>query len=507
MSATVHACYVVCLRLFQDPSSAKDFVYSISTPRASRSPGGESSIPPAYSHTTHESPLAEVQDVDITNAETGLPVEDAGVRDPPSPEATLNLKSLAITPAVPKAFQPLFSHFINVMTMSISCHKGIQDGICSTVVPMALEVPHLLSAVLALAAAHRHSSGFIRGDCQFESMKGNSLKQLRSALSRFRPAEHDQVLATTLILCMAEVISPMSSTSSWRSHLHGAATLSAQYSICNGSSSSSTSDLLRRKYQALQAVALACGSKAYDGCVLGTSLHNPTQIDDLAGYSTSLLPIFREINDLDLTRRHPDSGFICNDEPGSPHFDCNSPVEHQSHLLFDRIVALMATRKMSRTQDDGALEWTIYQDLYRLDEAYHHMAILQVFRRGCLSVPLQLIDESRQAILECLTAMEYQARPCPAVAALPPLFVAGSLCTSESDRMIVRRLLKTMWMKYGMGNVRSCRTVLEQWWKQQDDYKPANSGRTDWQGGTEDVNLSELSAFTWTVGSYDVLPY
>ncbi|OAP60921.1 hypothetical protein AYL99_05923 [Fonsecaea erecta] len=335
---------------------------------------------------------------------------------------------------------------------------------------MAMQVPHLLSATLALAAAHRRTSGLFEGDCQFELMKGNSLTQLRSALDRFSPTENDNILATTLLLCMAEVISPATSTSSWRSHLYGAATLSAQHGRSSGASVSSISNFLRRKYRALQAVALACSSKRFEGRILTANDDEcDAYIDDLAGYSTTLLPIFEDINDLERLREDCVSDFSCDCPPGPPHFDCNSPLEHQSHLLFDRIRDLMAQRKMSWTEGEGDLPWPVYHDLYLVDEAHHHMALLQVFRRGSLSVPLQMIDDSRRAILDRLSAVTYQSGPCPGVAALPPLFVAGILCTNKSDRDKVRSLLKTMWMHYGMGNVRTCQTVLQKLWKQQDE--------------------------------------
>ncbi|OAL32813.1 hypothetical protein AYO20_07770 [Fonsecaea nubica] len=301
---------------------------------------------------------------------------------------------------------------------------------------MAMQVPHLLSATLALAAAHRHTSGLFEGDCQFELMKGSSLMQLRSALDRFSPSENDKVLATTLLLCLADVISPATSTSSWRSHLYGAATLSAQHSRSNGASISSISSFLKRKYRALQAVALACCSKRFEAQILTTPYDEvDARIDDLAGYSTTLMPILEEINDLEPLREDGGSEFSCDSPPGPPHFDCSSPLEHKSHLLFDRVRALMAKRKMSRTQGGGGhLPSPVYHDLYLVDEAYHHMALLQIFRRGSLSVPLQVIDDSRRSILDCLAAVTYQSGPCPGVATLPPLFVAGTLCRTKSDR-------------------------------------------------------------------------
>jgi hypothetical protein len=371
-----------------------------------------------------------------------------------------------MVPVVPQEFRSLLDYFVQGMTISISCHKGIQDEICSSILPMAMEVPHLLSAVLALAAAHRQPSGPAQEKCPFELMKGKSIKQLRSALDLFDPTESDQVLATTLILCMAEIISPDSGAASWRSHLHGAASLAA----CAPSSTSSTSKFLRRKFQALQAVALACGSKSYEGeILLGQFEEAHARIDDLAGYSTSLLPIFKAINDLERSQEGQDVGFICHAPPGLPHFGCNSSVEHQSHLLFDRIQGLMAKRNLSPIQSTQGLSWAVRQELHLLDEAYHHMAILQVFRRGSLSVPRQMIEDSRRAILTCLAAMSFQRTPCPGVAALSPLFVAGSLCMDAADRDRVRGLLKTMWVNYGMANVISCRNVLEKWWKEQDD--------------------------------------
>ena len=427
-----------------------------------------------------------------------------------SPQPLTVPKAFSLIPTVPEAYRPLLDHFVKVTTTSISCHRGVQNELCSTIVPMAFEVPYLLTAVLTLAAAHRHSSSPIKEDGQLELLKGNCLKQLRSALRHFKFKDHDQILATILVLCMAEIVMPSSSNSSWRSHLHGAAALSSQNRSCVGSSHSSSSDLLRRKYQALQSIAMACGSRRYEGGIFTIASRDDTAIDDLAGYSTGLLPIFGDINDLDSLRMLSRSDFHCDQEPGPPHFDCNSPLDHQSHLLFDRIVALMAERDISRSsQSSSWLPEAVHHDLYRLDEAYHHMAILQVFRRGSLSVPLQLIDNSRQAILTCLSSMDYQSGPCPGVAALPPLFVAGSLCTSLGDRERVRSLLRSMWIRYGMGNVRQCRTMLELWWKRQDtaagldEALPVMVG----DGESKEHRLDDLSAFTWSDGEHDILPY
>lgn len=378
---------------------------------------------------------------------------------------------------------------------------------------MMLQVPHLMSAVFALAAAHRLSSGLAQDNCQFELMRGKSLKQLGSALNCFNPAENDQVIATTLILCMAEIISPTSNSASWRLHLQGASTLLAQdQNTGNGAGLSSTTLFLRRKYQALQAIAMACGSRRYDRYLsFMPSCEGDARIDDLAGFSTTLLPIFKQINDLDDAREEEPSDFVCDNPPGPPHFDCSSPVEHQSHILFDQVRALLAKREMVRTIEDSNLPWYIYADLYLLDEAYHHMAILQIFRRGALSVPRNVIDESKQKILACLSSMTYHTIPCPAVATLPPLFVAGFMCSTTSERDRVRNLLRTLWVNYGMGNVRACRALLERLWKRQDEMQDNSDPfmAQVWQGKRHpSLKLTEhfLTEFRPDEDN-DVLPY
>lgn len=347
---------------------------------------------------------------------------------------------------------------------------------------MALQVPHLLSAVLALASAHRQSCGLVQGDGQFDLMRGKTLKQLRSALDIFKPTENDEILATTLILCMAEVVSPYSGTTSWRSHLQGAAVLSAR----QGSGQSSSATFLRRKFQALQAMALVCGTKRYEGHVQPPSLSETDgRIDDLAGYSTKLLPIFQSIHDLGMLQPGDGSLFSCDSPPGLPHWGCSSQLEHQSHLLFDRVRELMLEREQSRSSDLSSIPQAIRHDLWLLDEAYHHMAILQIFQRGSLSVPHQFLEDSRSAILNCLGRMSYHSTPCPGVAVLPPLFVAGALCTSTADQNQVLSLLRTLWVNYGMANVRSCRSILESRWKRQGQTLGSTVELTGpaWQGG------------------------
>ncbi|KAF2804799.1 uncharacterized protein BDZ99DRAFT_143349 [Mytilinidion resinicola] len=239
------------------------------------------------------------------------------------------------------------------------------------------------------------------------------------------------MLATTIILCMAEITLSSTGKTSWRMHLQGASALIEKlHHNGNHPSNSTTVIFLARKYQALQAIALACGKSPLDRSFLlvGTG-DDQAKIDDLAGYSRDLLPVFQGISALDKTLESYESQFVCEEAPGSLHFSCNSLLEHKSHLIFDRVRVLMAKRTLPSSVSYGSLAQCTRKDLFLLDEAYHRMAILQIYLRGSLSVPYHTVEDSRQRILACLYSMTYYASPCPGVAALPPLFVAGCLCS------------------------------------------------------------------------------
>ena len=334
--------------------------------------------------------------------------------------------------SVEASSRPLFEYFVHTASKSICCHKGIHQQLCSTLIPMAMETPYLLNAVLAFSAAHRRSTGLA---CEFDHPE--TLSQLGRALSSLRPGHNEQAFATTLLQCLADIIS---SKASWQVHLRGASALIH-----------STSTFLKRKFQALQAIALVVGP--YEYCEPG--LPEDDYIDDLAGYSHRLLGIFREINDLPLVS---EDCLTCEE-----HSFCHSFLEHRSLLLYQRVRTLLSSRKMAF---DCHLEDSVGRDLYILDEAYHHMAILQIFRRGSLPVPRQAIKGSVQSIIEAISSMEFHKDVCPSVATLPPLFVAGTWCSTASERRSIQELLRVLWMNFGMGNVPATLKYLEQLWKE-----------------------------------------
>jgi len=213
----------------------------------------------------------------------------------------MNMKifqSPAFLPHIPAMHMPLLEHFIFTMTRCISCHTSIQTELCSVFVPMALETPHLLAAVLCISASHRSSLGIDQSTIQIDYLRTESLKQLQSELAG---GFEETTMATTLLLCLDEIVSGGEEAETLRVYLQGAASIHKETAIF--SRNTKTCTLLKRLYLSIEAIALSYGMLEGDWCLLTSdeALGTP-HIDELASFSTALLPVFAEINTLTKTR-------------------------------------------------------------------------------------------------------------------------------------------------------------------------------------------------------------
>jgi hypothetical protein len=211
----------------------------------------------------------------------------------------------------------LLDHFMSCTTVSLSCHPIIQHDFCKVLMPMALQTPHLLAAILAFAATHRVVLGLEQSESQLEFLKCVSLQQLRGVLAQPKRDLTDAVVATTLTLCTADIISETRCPGSWRLHLQGTASIMSEHLHHIRDSPeelSSTESLLWRWYLSIEALSLLCGNLAISpspGSRIALQMRRIIQnneIDDLAGFSASLIPVFGDINVLALEsieqRRH-----------------------------------------------------------------------------------------------------------------------------------------------------------------------------------------------------------
>ncbi|CZR65217.1 uncharacterized protein PAC_15117 [Phialocephala subalpina] len=355
---------------------------------------------------------------------------------------------------IPPVYMALLDHFLVKMTRSLSCHDGIQKDLCSMILPMALETSHLFAAVLLVSANHRVSLGLEQSLVQIEHLRTTSLTQLRESLAVGSLVAQEATMVTTLMLCLSEMVSGGNNLELWRVHLHGARAILG--SDGSAKKRDATWDLLKRFYMSIECIASSCGMLTKDVFLICNEPSDEHYIDDLTGFSTTLLPIFEEINNLTKTPVSTDR--VC----------FTSFTRETCKILVDKVEDMLSHHELKFAPGlENMLSPLERFDFFVLDEAYHHMALLHLYFRAC-GIFEQRIQRSVSAIISCINQMSFIDGPCPGAAVLPPLFIAGRHASNTDDRQSIMSLLHKSEMFFGMGNVKSARNTLKQLWTSRD---------------------------------------
>lgn len=123
-------------------------------------------------------------------------------------------------------YQRLLDYFARDVLASLSVHPAIHHDLAQGLVPAMLHEPHLLSAGLALSAAGLASRGLsdvggVGLPRVIEHLQTSGLSLLRQAVESRRQQGGDNLVATCLLWCLADVFAADASASSWRIHLQG----------------------------------------------------------------------------------------------------------------------------------------------------------------------------------------------------------------------------------------------------------------------------------------------
>lgn len=373
---------------------------------------------------------------------------------------------------VPHGYRFLLDHFISCTTLALSCHPMIQTTYCSVLIPMALQTSHLFVALMTLAATHRECLGYDQSTTQLDWLRFTSLRQLQAALAQPSTELNVAVIATTLTLCTADIVSDGHSPGSWRSHLRGTAAIIAEHlhnARESGYAVSEATLLLWRWYLSIETITLLSGNLVISpGSRTALQLRRligNDAIDDLFGFSTALIPIFGDINLLAVeSGMNGEQEFSANidDIADVP----NDMIRERCFRIIENIRSMLASREPRfRPTIDASLSSLHRIDFDALDETYHHVALLNLYRR-VLNLPSSnsLVQKSAQQIIHRVSSIHILDEPCPGVAVVQPLFAAGCEACTVADREYVRTLLSTVEVRYGMGNVKKVKGFLEDLW-------------------------------------------
>ncbi|KAF5717057.1 cytochrome P450 monooxygenase 4ac1 [Fusarium globosum] len=184
------------------------------------------------SHVPEYAPNTQDGNVTTTNASSMLrsdciPQVSLGVESPDSPTSPLHdLQASIPRPQHHISFLPPMAQYLFQFYLSETMRLTVPSSyakteICRFLVPMSLQEPSLLYAVMAFAAVHLNAVGMLPENSQrlIDSLHWASINHLRRLLEATDSTSQTVALATTRTLCQAQIYG---GTSLWRVHLDGA---------------------------------------------------------------------------------------------------------------------------------------------------------------------------------------------------------------------------------------------------------------------------------------------
>ncbi|KAI5288524.1 hypothetical protein KEM54_005143, partial [Ascosphaera aggregata] len=181
------------------------------------------------------------------------------------------------------------------------------------------------------------------------------------------------------------------------------------------------------------------------------------EIDDFAGFSTSLIPVFDRIRQLEhaAARGQCDSTTVA--------ARCDSLIDEINNRLVLQAPCFRPDVATSLSSDQ-------LSDFAAINEAFQHVALLRIFRNICrLPSSDLLVQRSVSTIISLCASTRLLREPCPRVAILQPLFAAGCEAIHQAEKTNIKYLLERQEMAYGLGNAHDARLFLEELWKRKEE--------------------------------------
>jgi hypothetical protein len=379
----------------------------------------------------------------------------------------------------------LLDYFAQKVTRTFSLHTAVQSRFCSTYIPIALQAStgsHLLAAMLSLSAIHRKHAGVDQSEDLIAYLRYQSVKRLKlPVIGQSREAD-DVAMATTLLLCLSEIMSGGEKPNSWRLHLQGVAAIQRGMHEADKKNPNAVEtpirSFLRRWSVALEVLALLCGAPMSESDVQFV-LHvakpdgGEDYIDEFHGFTTKLVPIFGEINLMSIELHSNQASGI----PPNPSEPAVSPeLRKRCFVLIKHIESLINEKNHKfHPAIQSSITPTDRSSFTYLNEAYHHVGLLQIYVR-ILNLPsyAPTVQLSVKRTIYCISTMNFSLEACPAVAILQPVFTAGCEACEVGDRDAVLDYLGMLERAYGMGNVGVAREFLRELWVQRDARQERN---------------------------------
>ncbi|KAL3423142.1 hypothetical protein PVAG01_04889 [Phlyctema vagabunda] len=372
----------------------------------------------------------------------------------------------------------LLHHYAHEAVKITSCHPQIQADFCSFLLPMAVNYPPLLSALMALSAIHRNS--LYDSDTEptnIIALKTASITKLRNELlSPNKPDTRlkNSVLATALTLCMCEIHSGADQPRSWRLHLEGAKALIGSKTKTEIDDPNGENSLLARWYVSIEALAALTAKGLHAGQIssgpntpeVAEELVDEVYLDDYFGFSTDLAQVFKEIGAAAWERKRMNDA--------SAHVSLSEEDLEVEANMLERSVWAMIVRDQATPPKffPGVAERLapeVIQEFHLCNEAYQHAALIHILRRvKQVHKTEMVVQRSVKKVLFCSSSIQPRAGLSPYIVLTMPLFTAG-VEALEEDREAFRVLFQRLYEDLKLRNIQRSLDFLEQHWEMQDN--------------------------------------
>ncbi|KAM5522153.1 sterigmatocystin biosynthesis P450 monooxygenase STCB-like protein 5 [Fusarium oxysporum f. sp. phaseoli] len=349
--------------------------------------------------------------------------------------------------------------------------------ICRFLVPMSLQEPSLLYAVMAFASVHLDAIGMLPGNSQrlIDSLHWASINHLRRLLEDADTTSQTVALATTRTLCQAQIYG---GTSLWRIHLDGARailqTSQTGKQVMSRPHIPVNTGFLDSWFHNAEALASLSPAGLLGGQLL---VHGQTDsgafLDIYGGVMSDLPALFKEVGAL-LRKKHVRTA------------ELELETENLVHQIHARLSRDKAENMIIASDLLSFLSANDIQNYALSNAGFLYMALLHLYCSiGSLSPFATEVRFCVTQIIQCAHKMSRESRLSPRVLLVSPLFTAGLYAIGSARDEIRLELVDIgRWMK--TPHLFKTLQLLERVWLQH----PDDSTRT-WET-IEDISVDFL---------------
>jgi hypothetical protein len=187
-------------------------------------------------------------------------------------------------------------------------------------------------------------------------------------------------------------------------------------------------------------------------------------LDDYFGFSTSLVPLYKEIGALAWEHRA-----LSNPHAGNVLLS-GEDLHAEATLLESRILSMIAREPPNFYPGmEEKLSHEVVKEFYLCNKAYQYSALLHIYRRVMrLDREDERVQGAVRRILECVQGIEPREGLSPYIVLTMPLFTTGQEALGE-DRELVRKMMRELGQRLGLRNIWRGLEFLEAGWTGDED--------------------------------------